>query len=68
MRKNICRSGQGYELISTWIRIILGSWNRVSIKVKIQELQRLKTELWRAVDAHSGTLRLSIGAVEGSPL
>jgi hypothetical protein len=38
MRKNVCRSGQGYGPGFTWIRIILGRWNRVSIKVKIQEL------------------------------
>jgi hypothetical protein len=48
---------------SAWIRIILGSWIRISIRAKswirvliqvnIQELYRLKMEPWRAVDAHN---------------
>jgi hypothetical protein len=36
--------------------LILGSWTRIRIriKVKIQELYRLKMELWRAEDAYNG--------------
>jgi hypothetical protein len=33
--------------------IIFGSWIRIRIKVKIQELQRLKMEPWKTVDAHN---------------
>jgi hypothetical protein len=38
-------------------RIILGSWIRIRIKVKIQEPQRLKMEPRRAVYTHSGCMK-----------
>jgi hypothetical protein len=47
------------------IRIILGSWIRIIIKVKIQELQRLKKESWWAADADKRGVRAQNGALEG---
>ncbi len=50
--------------ISPWILIILGSRRikgesriQICIKLKIQELCRLKMEQWRAVDAHNGGMK-----------
>jgi hypothetical protein len=38
---------------SASIRIIFKSWLRIRITVKIKEAMRLKTEPWRATDAHN---------------
>ncbi len=46
------------------ICIVLGSWIRIRIRVKIQELKRLKIEPWRAVDAHNVGVEDKNGALE----
>jgi hypothetical protein len=47
------------------IRSIEESWIRIRIKVKIQELWRLKREPWRAADAGKGGVKAQNVALEG---
>jgi hypothetical protein len=42
----------GSGSVSTTLGIIVKNWIRIRIKVKIQKLQRLKTEPSRVVDDH----------------
>jgi hypothetical protein len=43
----------------------VNSWIRINIKVKFQDLYRLKMELWRAVDTYNGSVEaLKNGALE----
>jgi hypothetical protein len=59
-----------------WIRIIFGKLihphyctvkarSGFALKSKFTELNRLKMEPWRAVDAHNGGVEAQFGAVEG---
>ncbi len=39
---------------AAWIRIIVKSWIRIRIKIKVQDLWKLTMEQRRAVDGHIG--------------
>jgi hypothetical protein len=47
-------ANQGFGSGFAWILIVFGSWIRIRINIKIQELLRLKMKPWRAVDAQNG--------------
>jgi hypothetical protein len=62
----------GYALIrivfGIWIRIRINRvkiWIRIHIKVKIQELSRLKMVSWRAVNAQNGGVKAQTGSLKG---
>jgi hypothetical protein len=50
------------------IRIILGSWIRIRIKVEIQELQRFNKDPWWAADTDKRGARAQNGILEGGSL